>query len=69
MTEYHWRRRRATDPAAGSTQPSGSILQLYAIVYAGTADAMRKQGDSALAARADSVARAVQREIRKRELE
>jgi hypothetical protein len=46
--------------------PSGSILSLYAIVYAGTADAMRKTGGATTAARADSVARAVQRELRKR---
>jgi hypothetical protein len=66
---YHWQAASRDRPRGWVDIPSSSILSLYAIVYAGTADAMRKQGDSTLAARADSVARAVQREIRKRELE
>ena len=66
---YHWQSAARSRPRGWVDVPSSSILSLYAIVYAGTADAMRKQGDSTLAARADSVARAVQREIRKRELE
>ena len=66
---YHWQAAARDRPRGWVDVPSSSILSLYAIVYAGTADAMRKQGDSTLAARADSVARAVQREIRKRELE
>jgi hypothetical protein len=43
--------------------PSGSILQLYAVVYGGSSEPLAAQGDSAQAARADSVARAVNREL------
>jgi len=63
---YHWKAAARDRPFGWVDAPSSSILSLYAIVYAGTADAMRQKGDTALAARADSVAKAVQREIRKR---
>ncbi len=63
---YHWRAAARDRPFGWVDAPSSSILSLYAIVYAGTADAMRQKGDTALAARADSVARAVQKEMRKR---
>jgi hypothetical protein len=43
--------------------PSGSILQLYAIVYGGMAPVLKEKGDSVLAARADSVAKAVQHNL------
>jgi hypothetical protein len=43
--------------------PSGSILQLYSVVYGGMARAYEAAGDSAVAARADSVAQAVNREL------
>ena len=43
--------------------PSGSILQLYSVVYGGAARVFETVGDSALAARADSVAREVNREL------
>jgi hypothetical protein len=66
---YHWQAAARDRPRGWVDVPSSSILSLYAIVYAGTADAMRRKGDSTVAARADSVARAVQREIRKRELQ
>ena len=66
---YHWQ-AAARERARGWVDiPSSSILSLYAIVYAGTADALRHKGDSVAAARADSVARAVQREMRKREIQ
>jgi Protein O-mannosyl-transferase TMEM260-like len=39
--------------------PSQSIIELYGVVYAGVAATLRQQGDTAGAARADSVARAV----------
>ncbi len=63
---YHWKSAARERPFGWVDAPSSSILSLYAIVYAGTADAIRQKGDTALAARADSVARAVQTEIRKR---
>jgi hypothetical protein len=63
---YHWKAAARQRPFGWVDAPSSSILSLYAIVYAGTADAIRQRGDTALAARADSVARAVQAEIRKR---
>jgi len=63
---YHWKAAARDRPFGWVDAPSSSILSLYAIVYAGTADAMRQKGDTALAARADSVARAVQQEIRRR---
>jgi len=63
---YHWQAAARERPFGWVDAPSSSILSLYAIVYAGTADAMRQKGDTALAAKADSVARAVQMEIRKR---
>jgi transmembrane protein TMEM260 (protein O-mannosyltransferase) len=63
---YHWPAAARERPFGWVDAPSSSILSLYAIVYAGTADALRQKGDTALAARADSVARAVQMEIRKR---
>jgi hypothetical protein len=63
---YHWQAAARERPFGWVDAPSSSILSLYAIVYAGTADAMRQKGDTALAAKADSVARAVQVEIRKR---
>ncbi len=63
---YHWQAAARDRPFGWVDARSGSILALYAIVYAGTADAMRQKGDTALAVRADSVARAVQKEMRKR---
>ncbi len=65
---YHWQAAARDRPRGWVDTPSSSILSLYAIVYAGTADALRRKGDSVTAARADSVARAVQREIRKRDV-
>ena len=44
---------------------SGSILQLYSVVYGGTARVLQAAGDSAAAARADSVAQRVSAELSK----
>jgi hypothetical protein len=44
-------------------QPSGSILQLYAVVYNGAARALAAAGDTAAAVKADSVAGHVTREL------
>ena len=51
--------RRAIGPEGWVDRPSGSILQLYSVVYGGAARAFAKAGQNALAARADSVARGV----------
>ena len=61
---YHWKTATKDRPAGWVDPPSGSILQLYSVVYGGTAETLRKAGDSTLAARADSVARAVSGELR-----
>jgi hypothetical protein len=44
-------------------QPSGSILQLYSVVYGGAAKTLAERGQRAEAARADSVAKAVSRNL------
>jgi hypothetical protein len=61
---YHWKTAARPRPRGWVDQPSGSILQLYAVVYSGTAKAFAAAGQSALAARADSVAGAVTRNLR-----
>jgi hypothetical protein len=67
LTEvYHWQAAARDRPYGWVDAPSSSILSLYAIVYAGTADALRQKGDTAVALTADSVAKAVQKEMRKR---
>ena len=45
--------------------PSGTILQLYSVIYGGTARVLQAAGDSAAAARADSVAQRVSAELSK----
>ncbi|MEO8089940.1 MAG: DUF2723 domain-containing protein [Gemmatimonadales bacterium] len=56
---YHWRAATRNRPRGWVDRPSGSILQLYSVVYSGAARAFAKAGNNALAARADSVAREV----------
>ena len=60
---YHWRTATRTRPFGWVDPPSGSILQLYAVVYGGSARVLEQVGDSARARLADSVARAVNREL------
>jgi hypothetical protein len=62
---YHWETAARQRPRGWVDAPSSSILQLYAIVYGGAADALRKAGDSVAAARADSIAREVSSNIRR----
>jgi hypothetical protein len=62
---YHWQSATRNRPRGWVDAPSASILRLYAIIYGGMASALREHGDSALGARADSIARAVDLEIRK----
>jgi Protein of unknown function (DUF2723) len=60
---YHWQVATRNRPRGWVDQPSGSILQLYAVVYGGAARAFEAAGDTALAARADSVSRQVSAEL------
>jgi len=61
---YHWKTATKDRPVGWVDPPSGSILQLYSVVYGGSAETLAKAGDSTLAARADSVARRVSEELR-----
>src|SRR3954469_22872875 len=60
---YHWRSAARQRPRGWVDQPSGSILQLYAVVYGGAAKWLAAPGQKAEAARADSVANAVSRSL------
>jgi hypothetical protein len=60
---YHWQSAARDRPRGWVDQPSGSILQLYSVVYNGSARALAAAGDSALAAKADSAARKVSEEL------
>jgi len=60
---YHYRSAIRERPRGWMDPPSGSILQLYQAVYGGYAATIRQLGDSTGAARADSVANAVRREL------
>jgi hypothetical protein len=62
---YHWKTATKDRPAGWVDPPSGSILQLYSVVYGGSSQTLAKAGDSTLAARADSVAREVSEELRR----
>jgi hypothetical protein len=56
---YHWPTAARDRPHGWVDRPSGSILQLYAVIYGGAARAFDSAGRKDLAARADSVARSV----------
>jgi hypothetical protein len=60
---YHWQSATRDRPRGWVDQPSGSILQLYSVVYGGAAKSFAAVGEKELAARADSVARAVSRNL------
>jgi hypothetical protein len=62
---YNWKTASRQRPRGWVDAPSSSILQLYSIVYGGAADALRKAGDTTAATRAESIARAVARNIRR----
>lgn len=64
--QYDWKSVARERPRGWMDQPSVSILELYAIIYGGMSDAWREVGDSATAARADSVAQAVVAGLRSR---
>ena len=65
---YHWQTATRRRPFGWVDAPSGSILQLYSVVYGGSARVFETVGDSALAAKADSVAHEVSRELSGRAL-
>jgi hypothetical protein len=56
---YHWKAAAKDRPHGWVDPPSGSILQLYAVVYGGAAKAFAAAGRGELAARADSVSQGV----------
>jgi hypothetical protein len=60
---YHWQTATRNRPRGWVDLPSGSILQLYSVVYGGAARAFEAAGDTALAARADAVVRRVTAEL------
>ena len=60
---YHWKTAARDRPRGWVDQPSGSILQLYAVVYGGAARAFEAAADTALARFADSVSRKVTTEL------
>jgi hypothetical protein len=65
---YHWRAATRPRPYGWVDPPSGSILQLYSVVYGGAARSLEAAGDKVGAARADSTARAVNQELGGRSL-
>jgi hypothetical protein len=56
---YHWKSAARNRPRGWVDPPSGSILQLYSVVYGGASKALATAGLTAEAARADSVAKQV----------
>jgi hypothetical protein len=60
---YHWKAAARNRPRGWVDAPSGSILQLYAVVYGGASKAFASAKQPAIAARADSVAKAVTRNL------
>jgi hypothetical protein len=60
---YHWQTATRLRPFGWVDPPSGSILQLYSVIFGGAARVFETAGDTALASRADSVAREVNREL------
>ena len=62
---YHFDAAARERPRGWVDPPSASILTLYELVYGGYADFLEQQGDTAAAARPDSIANAVARNIRR----
>ena len=60
---YHWKSAARNRPRGWVDSPSGSILQLYAVVYGGASRAFASAGQAKEAARADSVAKEVTRNL------
>ena len=66
---YHWQTATRRRPFGWVDAPSGSILQLYSVVYGGSARVFEQVGDTARAMLADSVAREVNRELNGRAID
>lgn len=62
--QYRWESVARARPRGWVDTPSQSIVELYAIIYGGMAATLRQIGDSAGAARADSVASAISAALR-----
>jgi hypothetical protein len=62
---YHWKTAVRDRPFGWVDPPSGTILQLYSVICGGAARVLQAAGDSAAAARADSVARQVSEQLSK----
>src|SRR5690349_4450364 len=65
---YHWSTATRNRPFGWVDPPSGSILQLYSVVYGGVARTYEAQKDTVHAQKADSIAREVNRELSGRAL-
>jgi hypothetical protein len=65
---YHWQAAARNRPRGWVDPPSGSILQLYAVVYGGASKAFASAGQATQAARADSVAKQVMRNLSRENL-
>jgi hypothetical protein len=65
---YHWKSAARHRPRGWVDPPSGSILQLYAVVYGGASKAFAAAGQAVEAARADSVSKQVQRNLTREDL-
>jgi len=65
---YHWKAAARNRPRGWVDPPSGSILQLYAVVYGGASKAFASAGQATQAARADSVAKQVMRNLSRENL-
>jgi hypothetical protein len=63
---YHWKAAARHRPRGWVDPPSGSILNLYEIVYSSAARTVEAQGDTALAQKYDSIAGAVTRQLERR---
>jgi hypothetical protein len=60
---YHWQSAARDRPFGWIDPPSGSILQLYGVMYHALATTLRARGDSAKAQRADSIANSVRKQV------
>jgi hypothetical protein len=60
---YHWKSAARDRPRGWVDMPSGSILQLYEVIYGGAAKVFATAGQTALATRADSVAKEVRQNL------
>jgi hypothetical protein len=63
---YHWKSATRDRKYGWVDDPSGSILNLYEVVYSNTARTFAARGDTATAQRYDSIAGAVTRQLVKR---